>query len=109
MKKVFVFVILIITLTACTTPAPIPYNNIRFEKETNVNYAGSYYISRVNLREKWNEWGEWKPIEVRIRSTIVCFGAFDSSRDAIFRASQEYQWVEIVKGGRNCLELQKIK
>ena len=108
MKKLLFVAILLFVLTACTSPNPIPYSEITFEKETNTKYVGSYTIGRINKGQRWPEWGEWTSLEQKFKSTVVCFGAFDKTRDAIFRASDGYQWIEIEKGGRNCLELQEI-
>jgi len=96
-----------ILLTSCSEPSPIPYKDLKFVEETSSNYVGSYYLGRISKGQKWPEYGEWTKLEFAFKSTVVCFGGFDSNQSAVFRASEGYYWTEVEHQGRLCLELQK--
>lgn len=106
MKKV-IFVVLVsmsLILSACSdsTPEHVPFDQLSFVLEENPDYIGSYFITRTNeLNAKWDEWGEWSPLDMSSR--VVCFGDFSFDDYGIFRARSDYYWIE--EGG--CLKLQK--
>ncbi len=102
----FILVVLLTStfiLSACADNDPkVPFTQLSFETEDNPSYIGSYFITRTNeLNAKWDEWGEWTPLDFSSRE--VCFGMFQSDDFGVFRARSDYHWVE--EGG--CLKLQK--
>lgn len=109
MKKFFLILLVVLPalLASCSprTPNPIPYDDLTFEVENNPSYIGSYIVERNNSGQSWYETGEWTPLQGVFQSRVVCFGYWGG--DGTFRSRSDYNWIEIEKDGRLCLELQK--
>jgi hypothetical protein len=108
LQKLLPLIILFaILLTSCSKATPVPYEDLTFTKEESSDFVGSYSLGRVNYGQKSPEWGEWTKLEFAFKSTIVCFGGFDPTTNAVFRAAEGYQWSEVKFQGKLCLKLQK--
>lgn len=112
MNKLFVLIalgfllVLIFSSGGSQESNPVPWNRIEIREESNDSYIGSYSFQRCNNRDCWSETGEWSSdLELFFdRNKTVCFGYFS---EGILYQSDGYHWVEVSKGGRNCVRLEK--
>ncbi len=81
-----------------------PYERITFV-QIEGPYIGSYYITRTNLGQQWQEYGEWE--STFLQDTTVCFGYFSINDHATFRHDDNHEWIPTKKAGRDCLKLVK--
>ena len=112
MKKLLILVLVVLSaLVGCDKKEVknAPLEKLSFVVEEDPYYIGSYFITRVNLGEKWVETGEWTPLESLVGREIVCFGYFGGS--GTFRARSDHQWKQVEFDNRTvkCLELVKKK
>ncbi len=116
-KSVFLIVLicLSILLSACSESVPpqhVPFELLDFVVEEDPDYIGSYLIQRYNFTNgsRWEEWGEWTPVDSIFDAKVVCFGYFDRLDGfGTFRARSDYNWIEINYDGSYCLKLEKRK